>query len=711
MKMKIFFMLAILATFLINAEAKKKKKTSSEPTISLSEKGEALKLKFEKTLETLKVGLVKELPQIDENRRKSYFIARTNEVEAESMLKSAQKEHGKIKRAQGLVGHAKNHWIGKAEKGIKAAGEKISQAKSAEEKRAAEDDLAKWEKSKKEGLQALKERESGLKEVMAEEPKLKVNLEKAKAELEQAKAETMKAVKSFDLDELLSEEKLDAKLLKYQLISDSTPEGLAAYAQNGKREEELLEQFFNNEEMMFLVTIADGPKGGKLGEALDIYSEIQAKSVHTKDGIFKKLALAISLEHAVPVKQRNPVAMEDAPEHVDPVSRYLNYEKAFLAEELDPAFEEQSIWALRMVIDGYEPDDTLAWGREMLRNYRPDHISMNDYRWRYVAAVRTDIRYGSGDNKYDQPELQFFQNILKNGGICGRRAFFGRFMLRSFGVPTTARPQPGHAALAHWTPDGWVVCLGGGWGAGSTKTRYKKDLDFLANTQAREYSAEYVKVKRAQWLGTMMGEKPVYGLYSGSPGMWYGISLYLQKDIIETNKAKALAAVGEDIGEANESKVKEKVNKVNIESEERRVSVFDDGSILIPAVSCVRPTNNTPKIKFMKSVLGGMQLHYERTGKGKETFEYAVDIPNGGEYLLSSRVVTPSWKQHLLLAVNGSDELVDIPLPYTIGMWGETEPVRITLKKGKNTLVFSRQEDRLKGITVKDFRLTPIKKT
>ena len=53
-----------------------------------------------------------------------------------------------------------------------------------------------------------------------------------------------------------------------------------------------------------------------------------------------------------------------------------------------------------------------------------------------------------------------------NGGVCGRRAFFGRFILQSFGIPTVARPQTGHASLVHWTPDGWVICLGGGWGSG-----------------------------------------------------------------------------------------------------------------------------------------------------------------------------------------------------------------------------------------------------
>ena len=100
--------------------------------------------------------------------------------------------------------------------------------------------------------------------------------------------------------------------------------------------------------------------------------------------------------------------------------------------------------------------------------------------------MRTDIRYGSQDNKHDEQDLQFFQNILKNGGVCGRRAFYGRFMLRAFGIPTTARPQRGHAALVHWTPDGWVPCLGAGWGSGWTQTRYGKDLDFLANAGATQ---------------------------------------------------------------------------------------------------------------------------------------------------------------------------------------------------------------------------------
>ena len=43
----------------------------------------------------------------------------------------------------------------------------------------------------------------------------------------------------------------------------------------------------------------------------------------------------MSLEHAEPIKQRHADAEKDAPTYVDPLKRYLSYEKAFLAGELD----------------------------------------------------------------------------------------------------------------------------------------------------------------------------------------------------------------------------------------------------------------------------------------------------------------------------------------------------------------------------------------
>ena len=301
--------------------------------------------------------------------------------------------------------------------------------------------------------------------------------------------------KGDTLDQFLASDALDTRFAKYVVLLEATPRGLAEFAQQGREQWTLVERLLADADLMKQMLVADGANAqrqgksygpAQYGQAMKIYTDIQRVSQKAAAGVLQRLALATSLEHAVPIGQANPAAWTDAPETIDPVKRYLHYEKAYLDGELDPAFERLSTWELRMVVDGDEPDETLAWGREMLRNYRPDHIYNSNYGWRYVSLVTSDVKYGSQDVKYDRSELQKYQNILMNGGVCGRRAFIGRFILRSFGIPTTARPSRGHAALAHWTPDGWVVNLGGGWGAGWTKTRYNKDVDFLASTQAKQ---------------------------------------------------------------------------------------------------------------------------------------------------------------------------------------------------------------------------------
>ena len=529
----------------------------------------------------------------------------------------------------------------------------------------------------------------------------------ASENLARAKKNAEPLVKTMlkDLGKFLASDNLDAQLVKYVVLAGGTPHGLAEFAQQGEKQEALVKDLLADTDLMKQMVMAGGAQGGKYGQVMKIYTDIQKASKKTKDGVLQRLALGTSLEHAVPVKQTNPKDQADAPTIVDPVKRYLHFEKAYLDGELDPGFKDMTAWDYRNVVNGDEPDDILAWGRKMLRNYRPDHISTSDYRWRYVKAVKTDVRYGSQDNKYDKPELHKYQNIMMNGGVCGRRAFFGRFILRAFGVPTTARPQRGHAALAHWTPDGWVVCLGAGWTWGWTK--YGQDLDFVFHTQARAGEEAFPQALRAQWVGTVLGEKKAFGFHAGASGFWNGVSLYRQRAIIEEAKAVALAAVGTDIGEANESKVKDAIEAVALTEADRKIVVGAGGVITIPAAACSKPARSTGKIIFMESNLGGMQLHYSRNGKPEE-FEYTFDAPAAGKYALTARVVTPSWKQHLLIAANGIQTPTDIALPFTVGMWDKTQPVMVSLVKGRNVLRFSRNEP-VKGLTIKDFTLWPVR--
>ncbi len=677
------------------------------PQTPLTEAGRRLQQRYADMLADLKAEIPKAVPTPDKPKRAAYLKAREAERAAGAAVKAAEEGLGRIATARALVQHAKGKWIGGADRGIAQAQAKLKAATTEAGREAARKELVKWQENRAAGVKALKERQQALDEVEGDEPKLTRKLEAAREALARAKDRTMQAVGALGLGPFLSGDTLDDRLAKYVVLLEATPRGLAEFAQQGAPQEQLVHRLLADGDLMFRMAVADGAREGKYGRAMEIYAAIRKASVKSSRGVLQRLAVAVGLEHAVPIRQRNPKARTDAPATVDPVNRYLHFEKAFLAGELDPAFKDLTVWDLRMVVNGYEPDWALAWGREMLRNYRPDHIATRDYRWRYVATVRTDIKYGSQDNKFDKPELQFFQNILMNGGVCGRRAFFGRFILRAFGVPTTARPQRGHAALTHWTPDGWVICLGATWGHGWTKTRYGKDLNFLATTQARATGEPYLRVKRAHWVGDVVGEKRTFGFVGGDPDFWNGVALYTQRGIIEDARAKTLAAVGEELGEANESKVKYATETATVTEEDRKIAVADDGTITIPAAACTRPTSSTRKILFMPSNLGGMQLHYTRTGR-PESFEYTFDAPAAGRYALTARVVTPSWRQHLLVSANGAEEPVDIALPFTVGMWGTTEPVEVSLVKGRNVLRFSREEP-VKGLTIKDFTLTPLK--
>lgn len=697
---------AVVCTGVTSAWAKPKKEAPSPLTAA----GEQLKQQYAKELEKLEAKIVAAVPNVSQARKDAYAKAVAVEDKAIAELGAAQKNLGQIKKAQGLVGHAKGKWIGGAKAGIKKSKAALAKAKTDAEREKAQAELAKWEKNLADGQAALKERQAKLDAALAMKDTWEKQLQEAQQAVKQAKANTLEAVENLKLRSFLTSDKLDGDLAKYMVISEATPHGLAAYAQQGSKHKKLIDKLLADEQLMVRMLIADGASDGNYGRAMEIYTTIQQTSPKASEGVLERLALAVALEHATPISQRNAKTESDAPSHVDPIARYKHYEQAYLGDELDPYFKDQPVWNLRFVVNGHEPNETLVWGREMMRNYRPDHITTKDNRWRYVAAVRTEIRYGSQENKFDQDNLQFFQNILKNGGVCGRRAFFGRFVLRAFGNPTIARPSPGHAALARWTPDGWVVVLGGGWGAGTTKTRYRDDLDFLATTQARATGEPFMIVKRAQWIGNAMGEKPVYGLNDrNDPEFWYGVSLYMQRQIIENAKLKTLAAVGEELGEANESDIEYAFHAAKITDADRKISVSDEGVITIPAAATSKPTKSTGKIIFTPSILGGLQLHYSRTG-GNQDFQYTFDAPAAGTYAMTMKVVTPSWKQYVKVSANDG-KATEFELPFTVGMWQTSKPIEIELKQGKNVLTFSRQgvsqPVRPKGFTVKEIVLTP----
>ena len=673
------------------------------PEIQLSAEGNALEKKYADMLKSLQSDVEKAIPRVGEAQKSAFEKSREVAKKAEAEANAARQLLGKIQSAKALVDHAKGKWIGGAEKEIAKAEAMLKKAASDAEREAAQRDLAKWQANKEEGIKALKERQEALERAKIDEPKVSRESQQAQETLAKAKHNELAAAKDLlsKLEPCLAGDKLDATLVKCAALAEATPRGLAEYSQKGSAQEAFVKQLLADDVLLKQMLLAGGAKFGRYGQAMEIYTAIRKASTKAGDGLFQRLALATSLEHAKPIEQSNPVEQSDAPSTVDPVKRYLHYEKAQLDGELDPAFKDLTTWELRLVVACDAPDHILAWGREMLRNYRPDHIQNPDYGWRYSSTVRTEVPYGSQNVKDDLPSLHKYQNIILNGGVCGRRAFFGRYILQCFGIPTWGVTQKAHAALSHWTPQGWVV----NFGAGFEHSWWDKDeaprsgSDFLLETQARAHGQEYLKVLRARWISRALGEQPYNDRKNVAGGFWSNIAHYQSVALAAT--AVRLGPLGQELAESNESKQKQKVEHAKLAQEDRKTIVGSNGSLTVPAVAHSKPTGSHIA---MRSIPEGMQLHC--TGGFKA--EYEVDAPGAGKYAFSALVVTAQQGQKFMLAVNEPTNPLGIAVPYTIGKWEPTTPVEVTLAKGRNTIYLA-LVDGSRGVSVRNFTLTPVK--
>ena len=680
--------------------------TSAQPgsaPATVSENGRALEQGYARLLAELQAAIKSAIPVVDPRLVSDFQRAGDASKKAQASAKAANEAHGKIGQAKALVEHAKGKWIGGADKGIATAETALKNAKTETERKAARADLEKWKKNKEDGLAALKERQAAYDQLKREEPALARALESAKAAAAEAKENEMAAsrVLVHAVGTILNADTLDLKLVKLAVLQSATPRGLANFAESRPDGKDLIDSLLGNTTLMKSMLEAGGAKFGEYGRAMEILSGIRQVANPSGDPVLHRLALATSLEHARPITQNNIPDAAGAPSVVDPIKRYQHYEKAYLAGELDPAFRNLTAWEMRHVVNSDAPDEILAWGREMLRTYRPDHIYNPDYGWRYVSSVRTEVSYGSQNVKDDLPSLHQFQNIMMNGGVCGRRAFFGRFILRSFGIPTWGVTQKAHAALSHWTPKGWVVNLG----AGFESSWWDKDeaprsgSDFLLETQARAHGPGYLPVLRARWVSMALGEESFNDRKGVEGGVWSRLARLKTVDLAAT--AVTLGPLGKELAEANEAGEKQMLGGDKVTEQDKQIVVKADGTIIIPAVAHGKTSG---RFAAMKSFGPGMQVHATAGYKG----EILLEIPATGTYLLSAKVATVHGAHDFAVTATGTGVPIAIPLVNTVGKWRQTAPVELTMQEGANSLVFEVRANS-KGVTIKEYHLVPRK--
>ncbi len=717
----------------------------TDPPVVLTDAGKSLESKYATALTTLQAELEKALPKLDEAKVAAWKQAIQAEVEPEKEAVAKAKEVEKLQGAEGK--------LRELEEQLKYAPQTLDDAK---------EDLtrarAKGEEDP-EKMKALQTAESFLASRQKDIDKLNAAIASAKKDIEDAKlqlpdaikaaqsakqahdsalAATYKAMDALGAGTILSSNALDAKLTQYVILKDATPTGLADFAQQSPENQKLVDQLLADKDLMLQMLVNDGASGGKYGQAMKIYTDIQKASPKAKEGIFQRLAMAVCLTHADPIVNRNRPSGADGLEasdsdtadnsskFLDPVQRYLSYEKWYEAGELQKGFKDLNVWNLRRVVDCTDPDEILTWGRQMLHTLRPDCIPDNDDTLVFVNVTDNEIGYGSGGLVNDLMDKHFMQNILANGGICGRRGFFTRFILQSFGVPAIERVEPGHSTVALWHPTGWKTVLGGNFGRsnrgyyskmGQGGNGYGADVNFVRSSEAREDEAAYIKVKRAQWIASLVSEpwKPGLITYSGKstgpaplkpgevakPSAWSDLALYEQQRIIAGLQAsKPKPSPAPTVAKAEPSAT-------------GKASVDTKGVITIPSAACSSPTEsmknlyrgrNVDRVVFLKNKDGKTVLHYGRYAKETDTFEYTFDAPKAGKYQLVADIATPMPNRKLIATANGGTP-VEMALPYTIGIWGKTEPVEVELKEGSNVLKFSGPA----RATFDQFALTPKK--
>jgi len=508
---------------------------------------------------------------------------------------------------------------------------------------------------------------------------------------------------------------LDYYMVQCAVLSESTPKGLAEFAVQGTAEEALVDRLLDDTILMRDMLLAGGAKGGKYPEAVIVYDKLlNASEVigdealtqtpwddRNQSTILHRLILGMAVEHAVPMTYKYPD--KDGNHNViDYVQRYLHYERAYLAGDLDPAFEVLTAFECRWVGDGVAYNQDYEQFRKTLGIYRPEHIVTGNYGWRYARAVKTDVHYGPEifpDARAEYPDLP------AAGGECGPRAFYGRFCKRAFGLPVWGVKQPGHAAMSTWTPTGWVVLLGSSfaysyWGN-------QGGCDFQLETQSREHRMDYQKVLRGQWVSLAKGEKPYNRGWTpnnpqtyGKGGLWSALMLYAKKLAIVNG------TVPRPIGKSVVyTKVEAFIKRWNVKVPHANITIGPDGTMTIPAVAFTAK-NRSAKISIQKSMSdegyhirheGGDEIDVERT-----SFEYEITVDEAGTRFLTANISSWHMNQDLHLDTNvGLNKTV--PVYYTVGYWNQTQSMKVNLVKGKNLLRFVRRSE--DALAIKEFFL------
>jgi len=498
---------------------------------------------------------------------------------------------------------------------------------------------------------------------------------------------------------------LEMSLLRTAILVRGGSKGFAKFANQSDLHGQLVETLLNNKKIMKELLLNGGPTGKKYGNAMKLYTQIMAGL--EKDRFYKvnkKLAMAIALEFA------SPQTEFDTSVEIDAQKRFSHYEKAHRKGELDPSFTYLTTWELRMAINSDASNEQLQWGRNMQMTFAPHITTLYDERWRYSYQVATDVGYRA-PNWTSSPRT--YQQLLSGGGREGPRAWFGRFVCRSFGIPVWGFKQhPKNVGMTRWTPNGWTMNFQ------LSNSDYetcswddRSATDFIEEVNARAAVSEneyYEKITLLECLADACKEKMKKDEefeFVDPNRVWRSLALIQRKIVADQVGPDSFQRTGPTV-------VISKIDKyIQIIDEKAPALPFhkeDNGTIIIPAAS-FKESNEKKHVRSHQSFEGGNQLHLV-DGEGYVTYEIPenVSFEEDKDYMLSLKVSTVHLtQQKLQVETNNGSSTHEIEIPYTLGEWQETEPIEIKVDSLSTIKFFRRKASDCLGLAIKEITLSP----
>jgi len=503
-------------------------------------------------------------------------------------------------------------------------------------------------------------------------------------------------------------------LVKGAIISQATPQKLADFASKSKRNKKLLKRLFDDTQLMKEMLLHGGATKYEYGEAIRIFVDCMevdksskkktSKSIEEDaededfedddwSKVHRKIALACALELA------SPIFEFDTANNIDPVARYKHFVEAHKAGELDPAFPYFSIWEMRQIVNCDAPNDQMTWCRRMVMNYVPHLTCLTDVSLRYVYLLHSDVRIRK-PTWTGSPRT--YEMVLSGGGNESVNSWFGRFMLKSFGLPSWGSKFRRKEGYTRWTPDGWVALNGADWN--NCSWRGKTGKDFKTELEARNKAPPEEYFKRLVTLQCLAD------IVDGDPNqisdeekdvlhperMWRSMAIVSMELLFQTEPEVVRTFKREGPG-LIETKCQKYLEKYQNDKPDGKIKYSKKKEQLtIPASRHGFKSGNT---LVVESFEGGKQLNF--IADGAVEYEVPDDVP-AAEYTLSMEVCTVSAKQvPLMFKARDDAEPIEVPVPYTKGEWKETSGITVEIEPG-STIRFSRPQGAL-GLAVKKF--------